>query len=132
IVSAGSATAAELNCASVRLISPFAAGGANDTASRLIAERLEQAIKRPVVVENRGGAAGNIGTAAVASAKPDGCTLLNNASMIASFTASFSKLAYHPIDDLVPVGSIGVSPTLLVTAASNPPHNLQELVAWSK
>src|SRR5690606_25155200 len=115
-------TAQNLPCQQIRLITPYSAGGATDVSSRLIAEQLELALKRPVVVENRAGATGNIGTAQVANAAPDGCTLLNNAAVIATFTASFSKLPYHPINDLIPVGGIGITPTLLVTAASNPPN----------
>ena len=104
----------------MRLITPYAAGGATDVSSRLIAERLEPLLKKPVIVENRAGATGNIGTAAVATAAPDGCTLLNNGAVIATFTSSFSKLGYHPINDLVPIGGIGITPTLLVTAEASP------------
>lgn len=124
--------AAELNCPQVRLITPYPAGGATDVASRLIAERLEPALKKPVIVENRAGATGNIGTVAVVTSPPDGCTLLNNAAVIATFTTSFSKPGYDPINDLIPIGGIGITPTLLVTAASNPPNDLKGLIEWSK
>jgi tripartite-type tricarboxylate transporter receptor subunit TctC len=116
----------------IRLITPYPAGGATDVSSRLIAERLEIALKRPVIVENRAGATGNIGTAAVVNAPADGCTLLNNAAVIATFTSSFTKLPYDPIKDLTPIGGIGITPTLLVTASANPPNNLKELIEWSK
>jgi tripartite-type tricarboxylate transporter receptor subunit TctC len=132
IVGASGALAAELNCAHVRLITPYPAGGATDVASRLIAERLEPALKKPVIVENRAGATGNIGTVAVVNAPADGCTLLNNAAVIATFTASFAKLSYDPVNDLVPIGGIGITPTLLVTASNNPPNDLAGLIAWSK
>ena len=52
--------------------------------------------------------------------------------MIATFTASFAKLGYDPINDLVPIGGIGITPTLLVAATSNPPNDLKGLIAWSK
>ncbi|MCX7311288.1 MAG: tripartite tricarboxylate transporter substrate binding protein [Hyphomicrobiales bacterium] len=132
ILGAGGALAAELNCAQVRLITPYPPGGAADVASRLIAERLEPALKKPVIVENRAGATGNIGTIAVATAAPDGCTLLNNAAVIATFPASFAKLGYDPINDLVPVGGIGITPTLLVTATANPVNDLQGLITSAK
>ena len=132
LAGAGGALAAELNCAQVRLITPYPPGGATDVASRLIAERLEPALKKPVIVENRAGATGNIGTIAVATAAPDGCTLLNNAAVIATFTSSFAKLGYDPINDLVPIGGIGITPTLLVTASANPVNDLPGLIAWSK
>ncbi|MEW6452120.1 MAG: tripartite tricarboxylate transporter substrate binding protein [Pseudomonadota bacterium] len=124
--------AAELNCPQVRLITPYPPGGATDVASRLIAERLEPALKKPVIVENRAGATGNIGTIAVVTSPADGCTLLNNAAVIATFTASFAKLGYDPINDLTPIGGIGITPTLLVTASSNPVNDLKGLIEWSK
>jgi tripartite-type tricarboxylate transporter receptor subunit TctC len=126
------ALAAELPCPQVRLITPYPAGGAADVSSRLIAERLELALKKPVIVENRAGATGNVGTLAVATAPADGCTLLNNAAVIATFTASFSKLGYDPVADLVPIGGIGITPTMLVTASASPVNDLKELIAWSK
>jgi tripartite-type tricarboxylate transporter receptor subunit TctC len=128
----GPVTAAELNCTQVRLVVPYPAGGATDVAARLVGERLEAALKKSVVIESRPGATGNIGTAAVASAPPDGCTLLINAAVIATFTASFSKLPYDPIKDLVPIGGIGVTPTVIVTASANPATDLKSLVQWSK
>lgn len=124
--------AAELNCPQVRLVTPYPPGGATDVASRLIAERLEPALKKPVIVENRAGATGNIGTIAVVTSPADGCTLLNNAAVIATFTASFAKLGYDPINDLTPIGGIGITPTLLVTASSNPVNDLKGLIEWSK
>jgi tripartite-type tricarboxylate transporter receptor subunit TctC len=86
------ALAQELPCSQVRLIVPYPAGGATDVATRIVAERLDSALKKPIVVENRGGATGNIGTVAVVNAPPDGCTLLVNATVIATFLHSFSKL----------------------------------------
>ncbi len=131
-VATGSAWAQELPCPQVRLIVPYPAGGATDVAARLVAERLEPALKKTVVIENRAGATGNIGTVAVTTATPDGCTLLVNAAVIATFPSSFSKLAYDPIKDLTPVGGIGITPTLLVTASANPPNDLKGLIQWSK
>jgi tripartite-type tricarboxylate transporter receptor subunit TctC len=88
--------------------------------------------KKPFVVENRGGATGNIGTVAVVNAPPDGCTLLVNATVIATFPDSFNKLAYDPFKDLAPVGGVGVTPTLIVAAPSVGAKDLKELVALSK
>jgi tripartite-type tricarboxylate transporter receptor subunit TctC len=116
----------------VKLVVPYPPGGANDVAARLIAERLEPALKKSVVIENRAGATGNIGTVAVIQSPADGCTLLVNAAVIATFPASFSKLAYDPLKDLIPVGGIGITPTLLVTASANPANDLKGLVEWSK
>jgi tripartite-type tricarboxylate transporter receptor subunit TctC len=131
-LSATSSPAADLDCARVTVIVPYPAGGAADVAGRLVADRLEAQLKRSFVVENRPGATGNIGTAAVVNAKPDGCTLLVNAAVIATFSSSFSKLPYDPLRDLVPVGGIGVTPTLLVAAKSVPADDLKGLVQLSK
>lgn len=131
-VVAGSAAAQDYPCSQIRLIVPYPAGGATDVAARVVAERMEAALKKSVVVENRAGATGNIGTAAVVTAQPDGCTLLVNATVIASFVHSFSKLSYDPFKDLAPVGGIGVTPTLLIAAPSIPANDIKGLVEWSK
>jgi tripartite-type tricarboxylate transporter receptor subunit TctC len=131
-LSATSSLAADLDCARVTVIVPYPAGGAADVAGRLVADRLEAQLKKSFVVENRPGATGNIGTLAVVNAKPDGCTLLVNAAVMATFPSSFSKLPYDPLRDLVPVGGIGVTPTLLVAAKSVPADDLKGLVQLSK
>jgi tripartite-type tricarboxylate transporter receptor subunit TctC len=124
--------AADFDCARVTVIVPYPAGGAADVAGRLVADRLEAQLKKSFVVENRPGATGNIGTTAVVNARPDGCTLLVNAAVIATFPSSFSKLPYDPLKDLVPVGGIGVTPTLLVAAKSVPADDLRGLVQLSR
>jgi tripartite-type tricarboxylate transporter receptor subunit TctC len=129
---ATSCFAVGLDCTRVTVIVPYPAGGAADVAGRLVADRLETQLKRSFVVENRPGATGNIGTLAVVNAKPDGCTLLVNAAVIATFPSSFSKLPYDPLKDLVPIGGIGVTPTLLVASKSVPADDLKGLVTLSK
>jgi tripartite-type tricarboxylate transporter receptor subunit TctC len=131
-LTATGAFAAEYDCPQVKLIVPYPAGGATDVATRIVAERLEAALKKTMVVENRGGATGNIGTVALVKSFPDGCTLLVNATVIATFPYSFSKLSYDPIKDLAPVGGVGITPTLIVAAPSVPANDLKSLVAWSK
>jgi tripartite-type tricarboxylate transporter receptor subunit TctC len=126
------AQAADYPCSQVKLVVPYPAGGATDVATRVVAERLEAAFKKSHFVENRGGATGNIGTTAVVTAPPDGCTLLVNATVMASFIHSFSKLPYDPFKDLAPVGGIGITPTLLVAAKSVPANDIKGLVEWSK
>jgi tripartite-type tricarboxylate transporter receptor subunit TctC len=129
---AGVANAAELACSEVRLIVPYPAGGATDVAARLLGGRLEASLKKPIVIDNRAGASSNIGTLAVVRAAPNGCTLLVNATTIATFPWSFSKLAYDPVKDLTAVGGIGNTPTVLVTSRDAKAGNLKELVAWAK
>jgi tripartite-type tricarboxylate transporter receptor subunit TctC len=129
---AASSRAADFDCARVTVIVPYPAGGAADVAARLVADRLELGLKKSFVIENRPGATGNIGTAAVANARPDGCTLLVNAAVIATFPASFTKLGFDPVKDLGPVGGIGVTPTLLVAPKSLPADDLKGLVQLSR
>jgi tripartite-type tricarboxylate transporter receptor subunit TctC len=132
LLAASAASAQDLPCSPLRLVVPYPAGGATDVAARLIAERLEPALKKTVVIENRAGATGNIGTVVVVQSAPDGCTLLVNAASIATFTVSFSRPGYDALKDLVPVGGIGVTPTMLVTATANPPNDLKALIEWGK
>jgi tripartite-type tricarboxylate transporter receptor subunit TctC len=129
---AASASAAELNCSQVKLVVPYPAAGATDVASRIVAERLAAALKTTVFVENRAGATGNIGTGVVIGSAPDGCTLLVNATVIATFPTSFSKLKYDPFKDLAPVGGVGITPSLILSAPSLPANNVKELVELSK
>ncbi|MPZ55904.1 MAG: tripartite tricarboxylate transporter substrate binding protein [Rhizobiales bacterium] len=128
----GSALAADLNCSQVKLVVPYPAAGATDVATRIVAERLEAAIKKTVFVENRAGATGNIGTSVVVGAEPNGCTLLVNATVIATFPTSFSKLKYDPFKDLAPVGGVGITPSLILVAPSIPASDVKSLVALSK
>jgi tripartite-type tricarboxylate transporter receptor subunit TctC len=125
------AMAADLKCSRIRLVVPYGAGGATDAASRLILEGLEAALQTPVIVETRAGATGNIGTAYVAQSPPDGCTLVVNGAVIATFPDSFTKLTYDPLKDLVAVGGLGVTPTVVVTA-NKEINSIKDLIAWSE
>ena len=109
---AGTAQAADLKCAQIKLVVPYTAGGATDVAARLVAKNIEPLLKIPTVIETRTGATGNIGTAFVANSTPDGCTLLVNGAVIATYPHSFKSLSYDPVKDLTAVGSIGVTPTV--------------------
>ena len=129
---ATSSLAADFDCPRVTVIVPYPAGGAADVAARLVTDRLELGLKKSFVIENRPGATGNIGTAVVVNARPDGCTLLVNAAVIATFPWSFTKLGFDPVKDLAPVGGIGVTPTLLVAPKSLPAGDLKGLVQLSK
>src|SRR5262249_18736837 len=110
VIAPATAPAADFKCNPLKLVVPFAAGGSNDIAARLIARNLEPILKSSVIIE-RPGAAGNIGTAYVVAAPPDGCTLLVHGLALATYPHSFKKLTFDPIADLTAVGSIGVTPT---------------------
>ena len=127
-----SASAQAPACPQIRIISPYTTGGATDVLLRLLIDRLGAALNRTVFIENRPGASSNIGTAFVAKATPDGCTLVANGTMIATYPHSYSNLTYDPLKDLVPVGGIGATPTFLVTATSNEWNDIPSLVKSSK
>jgi len=128
----GSALAVDYKCSPVKLVVPYSAAGATDVASRIVAQKLEAALKLNVIVENRPGATGNTGTSFVINSQPDGCTLLVNATVIATFPDSFKKLRYGPFTDLLPVGGVGITPTLILAAPSIPANTVPDLVKWSK
>ncbi len=117
----------------IRLIVPWPAGGGVDTAARIIAEPLAQRLGQTVVVENRPGAAGNIGTALAAHEKPDGYTLLMaSLSPHAVNPHLYDKLGFEPIKDFSPVALVYTVPSFLVVPASSPANTAQELVALAK
>jgi tripartite-type tricarboxylate transporter receptor subunit TctC len=129
---AAPALAAGFDCSNVRIIVPYGVGGATDIATRAVAERLQRELNKTLVIEDRPGATGNIGTLDVVGAQADGCTLLVNSPMIATFPTSFPHLPYDPFKDLVPVGGIGATPNVLVSAPSSPAHDLKDLIALGK
>jgi tripartite-type tricarboxylate transporter receptor subunit TctC len=118
-------------CPQIRIIVPFTAGGATDITARIVADPLGHALKKTIVIENRLGATGNIGTAFVAKAPADGCTLVVNVAAILTYQWVFNNLGYDP-NDLVPIGGIGRSPSLILASASSPLTDLKSLVAASK
>ncbi|MDO9173270.1 MAG: tripartite tricarboxylate transporter substrate-binding protein, partial [Actinomycetota bacterium] len=96
------------------MIVPFAPGGSTDAIGRIVAEGLRQVLGQPVVVENRAGAGGSIGTAAIAKAPPDGYTIgMGTASTLAINPAVYKSLAFDVVDDLVPIGNIAEVPNIM-------------------
>jgi tripartite-type tricarboxylate transporter receptor subunit TctC len=117
----------------VRIIVPGAAGGVSDVNVRRITEKLSQALKQPVVVENRPGASGNIGTEAAARSKPDGYTLvLLNASVICVNPVLFPKLSYQPMEDFLPITMGGRGNPILLVNPQLPVKTLSEFIAYAK
>lgn len=117
----------------IRLVVPFNAGGATDIIARTVGEALSKRIGQPVVVDNKGGAAGILGTDAVAKAAPDGHTLLltlSTSMLINQFL--YTKLPYNPQKDLALVTQVAAAPVTLVVHPSVPANNMKELLAYVK
>ena len=116
----------------IRIIVPFAAGGINDTAARLLQPYLEKALGRTVIVDNRPAASGIVGTDAVAKALPDGRTLLMVASSFTVLPATSARLPYDSLRDLTPVAIVGTNPLLFVINPKVAANTLSEFVALAK
>ncbi|CAN1569278.1 PBP2_Bug27 domain containing protein [Burkholderiaceae bacterium] len=117
----------------IRLIIAFPAGGSTDIVGRIVAQKLSERLGQPIIVENRGGAGGTIGTDAAAKAAPDGYTLtLGTTSTMAVAPGAYSKLGYDPIKSFSPVSLVAVTPYLLVVNPQVPANSLAELVTLAK
>ena len=116
----------------IKLIVPFPAGGPNDIIARIVGQRMTELTRQPVVIDNRGGQAGALGTDAVAKANPDGYTIaIVNAGALA-INQSMEKVPYDTLKDLAPVTLVVTVPEMLVVASNVPASNMSELVALAK
>jgi tripartite-type tricarboxylate transporter receptor subunit TctC len=117
----------------VTIVVPQAVGGANDTVARAFATRLAQSIGQPIVIENRVGAGGNVGTAHVARAPRDGYTLMLTAQSAQTINpALYRNAGFDPIRDFEPVMSVATAPYLLVANPKFPASDLKSLIAYAK
>ena len=117
----------------IRLIVPFPAGGSTDIVGRVVAQKLSERLGQQVVVDNRGGAGGTIGTDAAAKAAPDGYTLtIGTTSTHAVAAGAYAKLAYNPVKDFAPVSLVAITPYLLVVNPQVKANDLKEFVALAK
>jgi tripartite-type tricarboxylate transporter receptor subunit TctC len=116
----------------IKIIVPYAAGGAVDIVARTIGQPLAEALGQPVIVDNRPGASANIGMDAVAKAAPDGYTLLMASNGIATNMALFPKLPFDGRRDFAPIAKIGYAPLVIVVPASSPIKSLKDLIALAK
>ncbi|OZI29024.1 ABC transporter substrate-binding protein [Bordetella genomosp. 1] len=118
----------------IHLVVPFPPGSSPDILARTIAEPLSQALKQAIVVDNKPGAGGNIGTRAVAQAKPDGYTLLYtiNGPLVTAPTLYKRTLGYDPLKDLAPITLVATSPNVLTVPGNLPVANVQDLVKLAR
>ena len=116
----------------ITFVVPFSAGGSNDILSRVVAQKLSDAWRLPVVVENQVGASGSLGAARVARSAPDGYTLLILSSTYTINSAVMSHLPFDPKTSFAPVAMLGRAPFLLATAKRLPVANAQDLIALAR
>ena len=117
----------------VRIVLPYTPGGPADIVLRIVGQKLTEGLGQPVVIDNRGGASGMIGSELVARAVPDGYTLVLGTIQTHAVNASlFSKMPYHPINDFTPVASVTTFPFLMTVHTSLPASSVKELIALAK
>ena len=126
------AQAQEYPVKTIRLIVPLTTGAGADIAARIVAQRMSEHWKQPVIVDNRPGAGGQIGTSAVVKAEPDGHTLLVQSSSHSANPAIYRNLPYDPLKDLIDVAILGKTPYVMVSAGNGPYRSLKALLDAAK
>jgi tripartite-type tricarboxylate transporter receptor subunit TctC len=126
------AQAQEYPVKTIRLIVPLTTGAGADIAARIVAQRMSEHWKQPVIVDNRPGAGGQIGTSAVVKSEPDGHTLLVQSSSHSANPAIYRNLPYDPLKDLTDVAILGKTPYVMVSAGSGPYRSLNALLEAAK
>jgi tripartite-type tricarboxylate transporter receptor subunit TctC len=116
----------------ITLVVPYPAGGGNDVLGRLVAESMSRTLGQTIVVENRGGAGGTIGTRQVAKSAPDGYTMLIATSSLAINPSLYPNVGYDPRKDFAPIGLLASSANVLLVHPSVPAKSVQELIALAK
>jgi len=116
----------------IRLIVPFPPGGPNDTIARVVAQRMSELIKQPVLIDNRGGQGGVLGTEALVKAKPDGYTIAISSAGALVISPGMEKVAYDTRKDLQAITLIAKVPEMLVVASNVPARDMKELIALAK
>ncbi len=116
----------------IHLIVPFPPGGPNDIIARTIGQRMSEILKQPIIIDNRGGQAGVLGTDQIVKSAPDGYTIGIVSAGALAISPSMEKIAYDTLKDLQPITLVAKVPEMLVVATSVPANNMKELVALAK
>jgi len=116
----------------IRLIVPFPPGGPNDIIARVVGQRMSEILKQTIIVDNRSGQGGVVGTDVVAKAAPDGYTIAIASAGALAISPSMEKVAYDTLKDLQPITLVAKVPEMLVVATSVPANNMKELIALAK
>ena len=128
----GAASAQAYPTKPITMIVPFAAGGPTDTVARTVAALMSKSLGQTVVVENVGGAGGNIGNEKVAKAAPDGYTVLLMHIGISTSASLYRNLRYNAVTDLEPIGLVTTVPMTMIANKDFPPNNMKEMIAYVK
>jgi tripartite-type tricarboxylate transporter receptor subunit TctC len=116
----------------IRLIVPFPPGGPNDIIARIVGQRMSEIAKQPIIIDNRGGQSGVLGTEVLTKAKPDGYTIVITSASSLAISPTMEKIAYDPLKDLQPITLVATVPEMLVVATNVPAKNMAELIALAK
>lgn len=116
----------------IRWIVPFPPGGSTDLWARLVSEPMAAELGQPIVIDNRGGAGGLIGTEAAAKAAPDGNTMLFTITTHVQSPVVLRRFPYDPVADFAPIGKLGVTPLVLCASPSTQGNTVQDFVAWAR
>ena len=129
---AGVASAQTYPTKAITMVVPFAAGGPTDTVARSIAQVMSKSLGQPILVENVGGAGGNLGNEKVARAAPDGYTLLLMHIGISTSATLYRNLRYNAVNDLEPIGLVTTVPMTMIANKDFPPNNMKDLIVYLK
>jgi tripartite-type tricarboxylate transporter receptor subunit TctC len=132
LLPASSASAEDFPARQIRLIVPFPAGGPSDIIARIVGQRMSEIIKQPVIIDNRGGQGGVLGTELLAKATPDGYTIALSSAGALAISPTMERVSYDPLKDLQTVTLVAKVPEMLVVATDVPAKNMAELVALAK
>ena len=116
----------------IKIVVPFAAGGAVDVVARVVGQRVSEQVNQPVIVDNKPGGHANIGADFVAKAPPDGYTLLLGANGLASNMTLHKNLPFDTLRDFAPVAAVGYAPLVFVVPTGSPAKTLQEFIAMAR
>lgn len=132
LASLGAAQAADYPEHSINMVVPFAAGGPTDNVARALGEAMRPVLGQPIVIENKGGAGGSIGTAQVARAKPDGYNILLMHIGFSTAPSLYKKPGYDAVNGMAPIGLVVDVPMTIIAREDFPPNTIQELVQYLK
>ena len=132
LAAAGQAGAQAFPSKPIKVVVPYPPGGVVDVIARSVGEQMTKSVGQPSVIENRVGAAGSIGTEAVARSAPDGYTLLVASPSHTANISLYSKLSWHPLTSFAPVALVGVIPNVILVHPSVPAKSLAEFIAYAR